>query len=329
MKYPELEYVKAPGMPFSLKPLGFLRFCVSQVAALFFCLRLIHRRQPDLIFGFGGFVTCGIAVAGFFLNFPVVLHEANRRPGKAVRLLSGLSQRIYLPEGVAFRSLVPKIVRFYGYPVRADIRKIDRAVARRNLGLDVRGELLLVFGGSQGAASLNAWAREHFEALAEKGISLVCVTGMGKGTEGVVEHRSAEGRVQRAYFLPFCDDMGSLLSAADLAIARAGAGTIAEFIRCRLPAILVPYPYSADGHQQENALFVEQKGAAVVIEESRLDALLGEVVEMMANDWVLSSMQANLSRLDREDNLALIIEDIEAIAMEHRSRTKIYKPGNA
>ena len=103
---------------------------------------------------------------------------------------------------------------------------------------------------------------EHFEALAEQGISVYCVTGLGKNSAGSLQTISSKKRGSvSATFVPFSDQMGDVISAADLVISRAGAGSIAEIVRCRAPSILIPYPYAADDHQQANALMHERHGA--------------------------------------------------------------------
>lgn len=323
--YPELDYVRAPGAPFSLQPFKLIKFLLAQVRGFIFAVRFLNRANPDLIFGFGGFITSGIVVAGFLLHCPIVLHEANRMPGKAIRLFASLAQRVYLPQGVRLRSIVPKIIRHYGYPVRKGIKRMNRESARRALGIDVRGKLLLVFGGSQGAKSLNEWVKSNFEKLAEEGINVVCITGLKKGNQGLIEHTRANGEIAKAYFFPFCDNMAALLSAADLCVARAGAGSIAEFVRCQLPVVLVPYPYSADNHQQENARFHELQGGGVVVDENNLDRLYDEVLELIFNDWLLGNFQNNLENLNRSNALDLIINDVESIADEHHGRARLFK----
>lgn len=316
--YPELDYVKTPGRPFSWKPHRLLAFAFSHTSGFIFALRYLRKERPDVLIGFGGFSTVGMALAAFLLNVPIVLHEANRCPGRAIRLLSSIATRIYLPPGVRLQSIVPKTVRYYGYPVRNSIERMPADEARESMGMKVRGRLLLVLGGSQGANSLNEWVREHFEALAEEGINVCCVTGINKGNQRMIEHKSREGHIVRAYFIPFCDQMGELLSGADLTIARAGAGSIAEFMRCRLPSILVPYPYAADQHQHANAHFLEKQGGAVVLEEANLQDLQAEVLDVIRNEWLMASMRRNLELLDRGNSIDLIVQDIEQLALECR-----------
>ena len=103
-------------------------------------------------------------------------------------------------------------------------------------------------------------------------------------------------------------------SAADLLVSRAGAGTLAELIRCETPAILIPYPQAADDHQRANAAFFERQGGGIVVPETNLDQLHAEVLDVIFNDWLLRKFRANLQRMDRANSLELMLEDLEDIA---------------
>ena len=113
--------------------------------------------------------------------------------------------------------------------------------------------------------------------------------------------------------------MGDVLSAADLVITRAGAGSIAEIIHCRVPSILIPYPYAADAHQQANALMHERHGAGLVLAQADLQQqLLREAQGLIFNDWLLAKFKSNLERLDRFDAGQQIGKDIEALCAAGR-----------
>jgi UDP-N-acetylglucosamine--N-acetylmuramyl-(pentapeptide) pyrophosphoryl-undecaprenol N-acetylglucosamine transferase len=318
-KYPLLEFVPTPGAAFGTSPAAFTRFVITQFAGFVFALNFLQQNRPDVIVGFGGFMTVGITLAGYLRGIPVVLHEANRRPGRAVRMLSGFARRIYLPPGVRLRGLPPQTLRHCGFPVRQEIRVLPREVARRKLGLPISGRVLLVLGGSQGARTFNDWLGQHFSEIAARGISVICVTGLGNGSEGTLECADAEGQRRVARFLPFCDEMASLLSCADLAVSRAGAGSLAEFVRCRLPAVLVPYPHAADNHQWENARFFEQQGGGLALDQQQMDRLLAEVLELIHNTFLLETFRHNLERLEYSNSLDVLLRDLEELATEdHR-----------
>ena len=166
-------------------------------------------------------------------------------------------------------------------------------------------------GGSQGANALNEWAQENFKSLAEAGISIYCVSGLGKNPEGRQTHVNTQGEANTFTNVHFSDQMGAVISAADLVISRAGAGSIAELIRCRAPAILIPYPHAADGHQMANAESHERYGAAVNWSENNLAQLTCEVKQLIFNDSKLAQFKSNLARLDRFDSTLRVAQDIE------------------
>jgi UDP-N-acetylglucosamine--N-acetylmuramyl-(pentapeptide) pyrophosphoryl-undecaprenol N-acetylglucosamine transferase len=139
------------------------------------------------------------------------------------------------------------------------------------------------------------------------------VTGLGKGAAENLDLRSKLGSPVRSVFIPFSDRVAELLSAADLVVSRAGAGSIAELIRCESPAILIPFPHAADDHQRANASFFERQGGGIVVEQSGLGNLRAEVLELIFNDWLLRKFRGNLRRMDRANSLDLMLRDLETL----------------
>lgn len=313
-KYPHLIFERFPGKGFSKNPLSFLLFLIQQIQCLAIALRLLKKEKPCAVITFGGFIAAGIGLASWLYRCPLALHEANRSPGKATRLLSRLVNRIYLPEGVTLRGISLKQIRYLGYPLRREIHMTSKIAARRKLEIYTQGKLIVVLGGSQGAEMLNKWVTQHFDTLARDGISIYCLTGQNKGEPGVFEHRSPSGQTACIYYVPFTDQMSVVLSASDLVISRAGAGSIAEMIRCQTPSILIPYPHAADKHQHANAYFLERQGAAIVIEENNLDHLCEEVCELIFNDWLLERITHNLHAINRLDTTNRLVDDLEKLA---------------
>jgi UDP-N-acetylglucosamine--N-acetylmuramyl-(pentapeptide) pyrophosphoryl-undecaprenol N-acetylglucosamine transferase len=158
----------------------------------------------------------------------------------------------------------------------------------------------------------------NFPILAERGVHLVCVTGLGKGSEAVHETKGPEGERVVARFLPFCDEMAELLSCADLVVSRAGAGSLAEFVRCRLPAVLVPYPFAADNHQWENARCFERQGGGLALDARELDRLLAEVLETIFNDFLLGVFRRNLERMEHGNSIEVFLRELDELALEGR-----------
>ncbi len=310
-KYPHLRFRRAPGAGLSRTPHGFIRFVFSQIKAIVFALKLVAEKRPVAFVSFGGFLTAGMALVCRARSIPVIFHEANRVPGKAIRLLAGIAARVWLPPGVSIPKLSPAVQRHVGMPVRKEIVRLPKLAARRELGLPENDKLLLIVGGSQGATALNEWVKGNFKKIASLGVNIFCITGPGKSSGETLEFQHADGRVRTAQFIPFCAQMAEILSAADLVVSRAGAGSIAEFTACELPAILVPYPFSADNHQDENARFFEQQGGGFVVMQDDLDKLADEVCDTIGNEWLLEKFRENLRRIHEEFNWQIMADDLE------------------
>lgn len=313
-KYPHLDVVRVPSAPFGWRPDIQVRFHLKQTQGLMFSLSFMRARKPDAIIGFGGFTNAGVVMAARLLGIPVALHEANRVPGLAIRVLSRFATRLYLPPGVRLPGRRGVMIRHTGLPVRQEIARLGRDEARARLGLEPSQKLLVLLGGSQGSGNLNQWAEQNLVALAHEGIQVYCVTGLGKGSEGVRELHDKSGRVVRSRFEAFSDRVGVLMSAADLVLSRAGAGTLAELVRCETPAVLIPYPHAADNHQWANATYFEQQGGGVVVADHALAGLRQEVRDIIFNDWLLSKFHANLHRMSQENSIDTIVHDLEDLA---------------
>jgi len=312
-KYPQFDFVRVPGTGFSWNPFKLARCAFTQLRGFMFCSRLVKQTRPDGIVGFGGFTSTGVVLAARLHRVPVALHEANRVPGLAIRLLSRFAQRVYLPPGIRLGGVRAAATRHVGLPVRREITRVPQVAARTVFGFDPSQKLLVVFGGSQGATALNGWVRREYKALAAEGVQVCCITGLDKGRDGAVELKTKTGEPVRAFYLMFCDRVAELLSAADLVVSRAGAGTIAELIRCETPAVLVPFPQAADDHQRANAAYFERQGGGLVLEQAALANLRAEVLDLIFNDALLRKFRGNLQRMDQANSLEFLLTDLEAI----------------
>lgn len=312
-KYTHLNFEPAPGAAFGLKPMVFFRFLGQFFSAYGVARRLMREFSPHAVIAFGGFMSPPYIFQARRRKIFVALHEANRQPGRAIRTLARFADRIYLPVGVRLKGIPPARMTDGGYPIRKEIRHTKKVDARQKMKLTGHGKTLVVVGGSQGAMALNQWVGKNFKELAEHGVNVFAVTGPGKGSASVVEVQAASGETARAEFMPFCDDMGLLLSVADLVVSRAGAGAIAEIVACLAPAVLIPYPFAADRHQEANAAFLEKQGACVVLPQERLDDLMGEVRDLLFNDAMLNQLRTNLRALSHTNAAQTMALELEAI----------------
>lgn len=311
-KYEQFGYVAVDGRPFSARPDRLLLFLVSLIKGTVRCRRIIHERRPDVVIGFGGFLSMPAMSAGFFAGLPTVIHEANRVAGRVTRIVSWFARRIYLPKGVSIRTKRKSRIRYLGMPVRKEIKSTSKSAAKKSLGLNPDQKVLLIMGGSQGAEALNKWVKASLPALAQKEIQVFCLTG-GSEADGSMTFKSPKGEEVKSLFRRFSHDMATVLCAADLVVSRSGAGSIAEMMRCRAPGILIPYPYSADDHQVANAQNFEMLGCGLHMSQDYIGDLLEEVREIIYNDWLLQKFRRNLELADRTDVQAFIASDLERI----------------
>ncbi len=312
-KYPHLRFERLPGSGFSRHPLQLLKCIGSHARAFFQCLRLVRTLHPVGLVGFGGFTSAPLVLAGCLLGVPVALHESNRVPGLAIRALGRFARRVYLPPGIGIPGIRATATRHVGLPVRREFVRQAAGAARGELGLDRQQKVLVVLGGSQGSGVLNDWMRTQLESLASEGVQVYGVTGLGKGQEGVTLLKSKLGVPVRTESVVFSDRIALLLSAADLVVSRAGAGTLAELIRCETPAILVPFPEAADDHQRANATYFASQGGGLVVDQTRLDHLTAEVLGTIFNEGRLREYRVNLQRMGRTDPLEFMLNDLEQL----------------
>ena len=217
--------------------------------------RMIRREGIEAVFTSGGYIAAPAILAARWCGVPVVLHESNAVPGKVTRLLGWLCSRVAvgLPQAAARLPRCRPVVT--GTPVRQAFLEPAPLPTWAPLG---PGPLLLVMGGSQGALGLNRMVRPLAAKLVAAGCRVVHLTGSNDPDAGL---RQIPGYIER----PFSDELPGLLQNAQLAISRAGAGSLSELAVCGTPTILVPFPQAADHHQDANAEAAAAAGAAVIV----------------------------------------------------------------
>jgi len=233
-------------------------------SAILQALGAMRRHHPAVVLGAGGFASGPGGIAAWLTRRPLVVHEQNAVAGMTNRVLARFASRVLegFPGSFGRRVRAERV----GNPVRPEIVAVappERRYAQRQ-----GPARLLVFGGSQGAARLNAVVPAAIAELpAELRPEVIHQTGE-RGFEDTL--RAYTSRQLAADVRPFIDDMASAYAWADLAVCRAGALTIAELAAAGVPAILVPFPAAVDDHQTRNAEYVVAAGAAVLLPESGL-----------------------------------------------------------
>jgi UDP-N-acetylglucosamine--N-acetylmuramyl-(pentapeptide) pyrophosphoryl-undecaprenol N-acetylglucosamine transferase len=278
-------------------------------------LRLIRRLRPDAVLATGGYVTGPVGLAAALLGVPVVILNQDATPGLTNRMLARVAWRVAVawPEAAAAfpRGVRPKVV-VTGTPVRPEVVAADRQQARSQLGLPEGQPAVLVFGGSQGAAALNRVAADLVRRLSGRA-TILWVTGP---RYHAAERASLGGDVPPGVqIMPYAHDMPRLLAAADLAVTRAGAATLAELCARGLPAVLIPSPHVTRDHQTLNARLLERAGAAVHVGEARLAEAADLVERLLADPAALSRMARaarDLARPEAAQRLADLLRQAAA-----------------
>lgn len=263
-----------PKAAFPRRPdLAALRFPGALGAAVRLAGRVLRECEAQVLVGFGGYVATPAYLAARRLGIPIVVHEQNSRPGLANRLGARLTPHV----ATTFeRTRLPHASRL-GLPLRREIADLDRAATRSealaHFGLDPERRTLLVFGGSLGAARINAAFAGAAPDLIAAGVQVLHLTGADKGVN--VPDQQAPGRY---LMLPYTNRMELAYAAADLVVARSGAGTVCEIAAVGLPAIFVPLPVG-NGEQRLNAVDAVEAGAALLAQDAAVGA-----------DWVRNTV---------------------------------------
>jgi len=292
---------------------------VFQLARGFFAARrILHEFKPEVLFFTGGYIAFPMALAG--MRIPTVLYVPDIEPALALKTLAHFADKIAVTAQDSFRYFSRRVrILLTGYPTRADLTRWTHSDARRTLGLTGDAPVLLVFGGSKGARSINNAVLANLSVLLEQA-QVIHITGELDWPN--VEARTKElnsSQAARYHVFPYLhEEMGAALAVADLALSRAGASTLGEYPLFGLPAVLVPYPY-AWRYQKVNAEYLVKCGAAVLLEDTRLaDQLLPTVRGLLENPQRLAAMHEAMQRQSHPRAAAEIGLLLKALAGERR-----------
>jgi UDP-N-acetylglucosamine--N-acetylmuramyl-(pentapeptide) pyrophosphoryl-undecaprenol N-acetylglucosamine transferase len=280
--------------------------------------KAISRCEPDCVVGGGGYVSGPVVALAGLRRIPAVALEADAHLGVTNSLLRPYVKRIFLSFPIA--GLEPPKYVLTGRPLQRRQVEAERERGLREFGLIPVLPVVLVFGGSQGARTIN-WA--CLDAFADRDLEFQVIHVCGERNENEVrtelEQRGAP--VERYKLHAYTDRLADAMAAADLVVGRSG-GSLAEIAALGRPAILVPYPYASADHQRKNASWAEQGGAAIVVDDSELTgAVLSQIVRGLLADSVrLSAMAAASRRLGRPQATQHVVDEIERLLGQVRAR---------
>jgi UDP-N-acetylglucosamine--N-acetylmuramyl-(pentapeptide) pyrophosphoryl-undecaprenol N-acetylglucosamine transferase len=297
-------YVPLTAAPLSLRPRGAMAFLGAFQRGRREAEAIIDEHGVDEVLALGGFVAGPVVAAATGRRVPVTLLNLDDPPGRANRWMARRATRTWsavaLPRHRRFAS------RVTGLPVRrCAIAAGSPASCRETLGLRPDLSTLLVTGASQGAGTINALLPALAEARTDdfRGWQVLHLAGAGADEEVRERYRAAG---VPALVLPFTDSMGAAWGAADLAVSRAGANSVAEIAANAVPALLLPYPFHRDQHQRNNARPLEEAGGAVIVDdrvdtEANLAEAGAAIAALMGDAARRAEMRQRLSAQRPED----------------------------
>jgi len=307
----EMVPVPSMGLPRVLSP-KLAVFAWKLAAGISVSRRHLKRFQPDVVIATGGYVSAPTLLAARMMHIPSVIQEQNSYPGIVSRKLGRFADAAFLGFAEAaqwFGKTTETIVT--GNPVRGGIGSVSRDDASRQFSLEPTRKTVLVCGGSQGARAINGAVAGMVERLAASRIQVIWQTGAADYETYRRFDGYGDGSVRVTAFI---ENMIGTYAAADVVVGRAGAMTIAEIAVAGLPSVLIPLPHSAGNHQLHNARALENTGAAVVIEESALDAeTLERLVRTVIEDnTVAEAMKAAAANFAKPAAVVRIADELNS-----------------
>ena len=310
--------VNVHGMPRGAK-LALVKWGFELGIAVLKSVGYIMKYKPDAVFGTGGYVSAPALLAAKITKTPYMLHDCDAKPGLVTRKLSSGAAAVSLAFECAKKEICNKNCLIGGNPIREAFKTLTKEDARKNLGLQNR-TTLCIMGGSQGARSINDGAVKILEKLS-KDYNLQIIVQTGKKNFSRVieqlikiypEYEADKNLIVKPYFA----DMVTVLKASDIAISRSGSLSLSELCASGIASILVPYPHAAADHQRKNAKYMQEKGAALYLEDAEVNEkmLLELISYLLDNPAELSKIQQNAISLAKYDSVNLITEELIGFA---------------
>ena len=293
--------IKNIGLPFKL------------MRAVRECKKIIRDFSPDAAVGTGGYASVPAIYAASKLGIPALIQGGDAFPGRATKFLARYVKKIVInfEETAAHLKFKLKLIHI-AHPVRSSLNTTSRDEAYKFFDLDENQKTLFVFGGSQGAKGINDTIAAHFDKLMEMNVNLIWQVGKNDFEDlhdrfGTVSHNV------KVY--EFIQNMGYAYSIADLVVCRAGISSIMELSSIGVPALLVPYPYAAENHQEKNARALEREGAAKVIVQSELEEKFFDTIKSILDDHeLLSNMRMNIKQFGDPEAAGKIANEVLKLA---------------
>ena len=275
------------------------------------CKKIMQEYKPDIVLGFGGYVTLPVILAAKKLGIKTFLHEQNSIVGKTNKFLSNKADLV----AVSFLSTMKKFpkakkVIYSGNPC-GENALTTKEIKPSDITLDNKKKLVIVVAGSLGSSSINEKMKEFLRLSKKSDYQVLYITGKSYSDEFVKNSRFGSN----IKVMPYLDNLAGLMRNCDLIITRAGASTMSEILALNLPAIFIPSPYVAGNHQFYNALEIVKNNAGLMLEEDKLDGntLFSMVNELFGDKKQYEIMKMNLKNLGKTNSSELIVKEIKEL----------------
>lgn len=328
----EAKLVPAAGFPFkSISISGFKRgfspkdikenihTIIKMFVSSFEAKRIITKFEPDIVIGFGGYVSGPVVRAAAKAGIKTAIHEQNAYPGVANKALAKMVDKVMLTvEDAKERMSCKNAPVVTGLPIRPEMLTVDRDFSRAELSVGSDKKIILSMGGSLGAEAVNK-AIVELITKKHKDPSLIFIHSTGQYGLWVPDKLKEKGvdieNAGNINIREYIDDMARVLSAADLVICRAGASTLTEIQALGKASILIPSPNVTENHQYHNAMSLVKNGAAVLIEEKDLtgERLINEVDNLLKNEDKLKEIGDNAKKMTIIGSLDIIYTVIKEL----------------
>ncbi len=307
--------VKSSGMPRKIS-LDLLKWSGGMFTAWVKCCSYIHKYNPDVVFGTGGYVSAPVLMAAITMKVPFVMHDCDANPGLVTRELAPFAKSVSIAFEEAKLKLKTDKCNLNGNPIRPAFKTLTKQDARNALALQDR-LTICIMGGSQGAKQINSAAVKILKELSQKQkLQIIFQTGKRNYEAVITELKEVYpdyAQDKNIIIKPYFDDMVTVLKACDIAISRAGSLSISELCASGIAPIFIPYPHAAADHQRKNAKCMLKAGAGLYLEDSDTtpETLLNMLSELTKDSEKLSSIQNAALSLAKYDGIQKIIEQIK------------------
>lgn len=310
----EKDLVPKTGIKFiglNIKPGKSLKNLISIFFLIIYCIKYINKEKPDVIIGFGNYISFPMICAAFLKRKKFYLQEQNANIGMTNKFFYRFAEKTFLAFNSTFEEVPIKFqykFKVTGNPLREEIYKINKKEEREKLKVSPQEKILVITGGSLGAKSINEGIAKYWDELeTKKDLRIYWATGT-KNYENILKGLKIKNvnHVVKPYF----DNLINFMAASDLIICRAGALTISEIIQLEKPSILVPYNSVKVG-QYENAMILKEAGGALIYNDKEVQEAIETALEVLENENILYKMGNNVKNLKMNNATKTIVDTIE------------------